>query len=636
MEVVLLLPIVWTICLHLAALALGRPIHSWLTRGGAPTGSRLLDLVLASLLGFGALVFLTLGLGVAGLLHARLLVGLVVVLAALGLAVLARRGREIVPVLRAEDALFVLALLFTASFLPLALDPVLHHDELTYHVLIPKQYLADHTITKFPFNVYANMPHVVELLYVPALAIGDLTAPRMLSTSFNFLALAGVAAFGVRILPRWAAGILPVMLVAGKNLQSHIGLSNVEPTTGFFLLAGVLAWFAWTRTKNRGFLWILAVSIGLAASSKYTAGPQAAVIGLAALVSIARAGLGRKAAVRAMATVVLVAFAVFLPWLVKNAIYTGNPVYPGFYRIFDGRYWSRVQEIQVGRSMAAAGGAYASWLDWLAIPFHLVKGDRYYVTSFSLSVMALFLIAPFLPSSWRRGMGLLQLVSIAGFLTWVFGIQQGRYLCAWIPVMVLSGGMALVPLARSRNALAAVVGVVLLVAGRQTFTDDYPYNPPWHRLPEPREQRITRNPNYGLCQRMNAILPPDAKVLSMWENMLFFLERPFWADSSYEAPSALAWLRRADDPAAFARELRDLGFTHVLINHRISTPYLKDNYKVFSVVDDKEYPAERHARDAQLLESFVRDQLEAIHVEEEKRISGRAPTTLYRIRTETL
>lgn len=612
MQARLLIPVVWIVCLHLAALAIGRPIHDRLVRATDANREPGLEILLSILLGIAVLVGLTFSLGVVGLLHAPLLVTLVAVLASIGLLGLLRRPPRFWFRLGWRDAPLVVAFLFAASFALAALDPILTHDDDSYHLLIPKTYLDAHRLVWMPLNVYANMPHAVEVLYVPALAIGDYTAPKVLAFSFHFLTLAGIASFGFRHLGRVEAGILALLYVSGKNVQMHFGLAGIEPVIGYFLLCALLALLAWTRTRRPGYLWILAIGCGLAAGSKYPAGPYALAIVLGAVYALSRTGLDRRSFARLAAGVILISAALFAPWLVKNALFTGNPLYPGFYELLGGEHWSRIQEFHVQSSMAAAGGDRSDWFDTLAVPFKLVLRDGYYCPNFSIALMALFLLAPLLPSSWKNGQGLLQCISIAGFLTWVFGIRQGRFLVAWAPIMVLSAGMALRLLRGKGIALAATTVAVLGLGVFQFLEQKFAYDPHLRTLLESRDELVKRNLNHALCTHLNRELPPDAKVLCLWDNMFFFLERPFSADGSYEAPAGLAWLREKDDPAAFARDLRAQGFTHVLINHRIAAIFLEEKLS-FPMFEAEIYPRERFERDRELLARFVREELEPIH-----------------------
>ncbi len=564
-------------------------------------------------LGFAALGQAAFVLAVARLLYAPALVAGVVALAGLAAVRLARAARapRFAPSL--ADAPLALALLFATTFLPNALDPSLVHDDNVYHLKLPREYLAGRGLVALPMSLFANMPHFVEVLYTLPMAIGDYTAAKVFVFSIAFWTIGGLVSFARPLLGRALAGVVALLYVGGKNVQWHLGLAYVEPAIGFFLLGATLAFLAWRETGNAGYLRILAIGCGVALASKYSAWFYAAVVLIAAVVAIARAPAlaGRRA--RECAALLGIAAAIVAPWLVKNALATGNPIYPNLDRVFDGRYWSVVQEAQFLRSQAAAGGADRGLLSYLALPFDLAARDaRFFCPSFSISLMALFLAALAMPASYRAPRAGLQAISAAGFLAWALSVHQGRFLVAWVPVMALSGALALAPLRGRRRATLAAAAVVIAIAVYQIRAQLYPYAPPLHALVRPRAELEARNGNYRLCEFLNDAVPPDGKVLVFWDNRFFFLERAYWSDSAYEAPSALAWLRAFDDEEAFARGIVRLGFTHVVVNAAIASDYMNDRMGV-SVVHDPIYPAARHERDRQLFDRFVLRFLERIH-----------------------
>ncbi len=574
-------------------------------------------------LGFAALGQAAFVLAVARLLYSPALVAGVVALAGLAVIRFARErlepritaalARRFAPTI--ADAPLALAILFAATFLTSALDPSLAHDDNVYHLKLPREYLARHGFVALPMSLFANMPHFVELLYTLPMAVGDYTAAKVFNLSLAFWTIGGLVSFARPVVGRALAGVVALLYVGGKNIQWHLGLAYVEPVIGFFLLGATLAFLAWRETGNAGYIKILAVGCGVALASKYSAWFYAAVVLIVAIVAIARAPAlaGRRR--RECAVVLGIAAAIAAPWLVKNALITGNPIYPNLYRVFDGRYWSAVQEAQFLRSQAAAGGGPRDLFGLLAIPFDLtVRDARFFCPSFSISLMALFLAALAIPASYRAPRAGLLAISAGGFLAWVLSIHQGRFLVAWVPVMALSGALALAPLRGRPRATLAVTLLVIAIAAHQIRAQLYPYTTRLDVLVRPRAELEVHNANCRLCQFLNGAVPQDGKVLVFWDNRFYFLDRAYWADSAYEAPSALAWLRAFDDEEAFAREIVRLGFTHVVVNAAVATDYMSDRMGV-SVVHDGIYPAARHERDRKLFDRLVLRYFEKIHQE---------------------
>jgi hypothetical protein len=228
-----------------------------------------------------------------------------------------------------------------------------------------------------------------------------------------------------------------------------------------------------------------------------------------------------------------------------------------------------------------------------------------------MSLMALFLASLAVPASWRRHGGVLPAAALLGFLSWALTAQQGRFLVAWVPVVIVAAIVALEPFRERAIVLGAVAAAVVGIAAAQVAMLPYPAHPVLDAFRVPRAALVERNLTYPLCDVLNQVVPEGGKVAGFWENRFYFLERPFASDSAYESPTMLALLREHDDPGKFADELRRQGFTHVVLNPRVAALYF-GNKMTFDLVDERLYPRERLERDRALLTAFVEQELEKV------------------------
>jgi hypothetical protein len=210
-------------------------------------------------------------------------------------------------------------------------------------------------------------------------------------------------------------------------------------------------------------------------------------------------------------------------------------------------------------------------------------------------------------------------MAIGGMLAWAFTIQGGRYLVALVPLITLAAMFLL----EGGRALVAVAALAIGIALSQRTLQPVSEFPVMDIFSFPRQELIERNGGWKLAEFLNRQLPPDAKVLGLWYNRFFFLERPFEADPAYEAPSGLAWLRKLDDPEAFARALADRGFTHLVVGSYPESVFLT-NSMIFGLVDERIYPAQRLERDQALWAQFTSRYLE--------RLPWPGPGVVYRLR----
>ena len=91
------------------------------------------------------------------------------------------------------------------------------------------------------------------------------------------------------------------------------------------------------------------------------------------------------------------------------------------------------------------------------------------------------------------------------------------------------------------------------------------------------------------------------------------------------APTGLARLRKAGDPAVFARKLVASRFTHVVINIPMASQYL-NNGLIFNLLDDRLYPTAQLENDRARMMRFTSEYLEALLDQE--------GTIVFRIRSE--
>jgi hypothetical protein len=119
---------------------------------------------------------------------------------------------------------------------------------------------------------------------------------------------------------------------------------------------------------------------------------------------------------------------------------------------------------------------------------------------------------------------------------------------------------------------------------------------------------LSRNLCWDLTALLNRVVPRNGRVLSFWENRLYFLERPFMADSNHGAPAMLGRLRAAGDAHRFAETCAAEGITHVVINPFLWKKYMENEF-VFDLVDDPVYPAEKLRADKELFDRFVNTEL---------------------------
>lgn len=510
--------------------------------------------VLEVALGLGAL-----GLGALGLGLARLFYPLAAWLLAAGLvawlwrdvgawcAGLAAALRRLRPVGR----LAWVAAAFTGLILTLgilrALAPPVTWDALVYHLTLPALYARMHglQINTADFNLFSGMPQLTEMLYTTVgllrvdASAGAITA-QVLGWSFG--ALLGLSlAFSAQSLggPGWLA---PAILFSSLSIALELAWAYADLLLMLLALAVLLALRQWRRQRGEGqgagrWLALAGVLAGLACGCKYTGAivPLAGAAVVAAAEFVGQAGPWRGrwvAAVWSSAVFALAAGVAFAPWLVKNWLFTGSPVYPLLWPAADMdalRQWFYNRPDQAEPLLNAVG-------IFVRATFVGVQGGNEIDATLG---PLLLLCASLLMFDWhvlgrelRRELAAWLLFVAVAYLGWVLLVQysalarQARLFFAFLPALALLGTVGLagvrgldVPGLRLSRVVNAVFVLVLGLSGTEVAIDFVSHDP------LPYVAGVQTAADYTAAQlgwyqpalaRVNA-LPAGSRVVFLWE-----------------------------------------------------------------------------------------------------------------------
>ena len=225
----------------------------------------------------------------------------------------------------------------------LALLPPSKWDVLTYHLAGPQQYVDRGRFYAIPHNHFLGFPQLVDTLYAGQLALtGRLTGAGVIHWIIGAFMLMAAGGFAARRAGTAAGWLAINILLAGTSiwLEMTFAYADLLPIAfSVIALALVEQWQSVRHSDNDptlqsstdwrtglGYLLLLGVVIGFGMSTKYTT--LWLGVGFGTLVI----GLGYRDGWRTMffysALYALTAAAVLSPWLIRNAIWYHNPVYP--------------------------------------------------------------------------------------------------------------------------------------------------------------------------------------------------------------------------------------------------------------------------------------------------------------------
>ncbi len=579
------------VALVLVALGAGRRMLR-----GVPFPWLLEESLFAVALSFGLLAYVTLALGLTGLLHGASVLAVVAgaawygrremvatcALAARGV----RRWRESEPA-RSEVAIVLLGVFLVSVEIVFNLAPPVGGDQTKYHLVYPRLYAETHALFETPWTFWGYLQYLVNMLFAAAFALrGDVLA-RLINVTYGGLAILAVFAVGRRVFGRrvgvWAAGLFLTMPMTATLMTR----AWVEFALAVYVLLAVAAVLAWWDSGAKPWLAIGAVMAGFAGGTKIMGLLACGLLGLVILGRILhREGLGATgAAVRTVVAFGLVAGLVASPCYLRNAAATGNPIFPFGYGVFGGAHWSAeaaagldgyYQAYRDNQARKRESGSYDSLADRVRFPWDVTmaphsfgEGSRsaYDLGPFVLAFAPGLLLLRRDPRAWLLG-GL----ALGYAVTIVIGMwPHPRYIHPALPLLLIVAVRAVDSL-RAYGAVASRVATLVLaltVVGQAALSLRM-MAPGWPDAARvavgamTSEEFLTRyERRYPLWALVNAEVPPDGNVLIL--GMIphpYHLERRFTLASPLEQ-GAMDY-RSIATVDEFVARLEAFGVTHVV------------------------------------------------------------------------
>ncbi len=523
--------------------------------------------------GLGIISIITFLLGVAGFIKAILFWLLCVI----ALAILRNDVRGLWIVLRAirlpRDSRWEIWLarfcfvVLLIGFL-FALTPPFAWDALQYHLVGPALAIESGRITVPPDNLSLSSPGLVEMLFLAAMVLKSDVAAQLMHFVYLLLTLGLTLAFAQRYFT-WRVGWLASAILLA--VPSFLLVSTWAYNDAALAFYSVASLFAVLRGRERDEVrWFILAGAcaGFATGEKYTA----AFVPLALLVLIVR--VNRRALTHTLMFAIVTAI-VGSPWLIRNWVFMGNPVYPF---VFGGRYWDSFRADWY--SLFGTGLMTEPWrlliVPWEATVLGREGGVQYQATVGPLLLMLL----PFTLFVRRVELRALWWYVFVLYLAWLIGIAQSvllsqtRLLFPAFPVLALLVAEAFERLnqfdlpkfsAQAFTRLAVVFALALTLLGYVlgAFADN-----PFAYLvgAESRETFLARHLGsyHTVAQFINTQMPRDAKTIFLWETRAYYIERTVQADPILDTTAHWHW--QYGNAERIAQMLRAKGYTHLLLH----------------------------------------------------------------------
>lgn len=497
---------------------------------------------------------------------------------------------------------FAIAGLLSIEFI-LNLTPPTARDAIIHHLAIPKLWLENGGFYEIKWADFSYFPMNVDLLYIIPLYFNKDFMANFIHMGFGI----GTALLIYQYLKNRIgriAGLLGILvflstpIVIRSSTQAYVDLGLT-----FFATAGILAFIRYRDDGFKDFKWLLVSSLamGLALGTKYNALIIWFFLTLSITFVYSRDTGKQWNAVGHGAAFFLISLIVFSPWLIKNMILTGNPLYPlfkegasslvsgnartGFFQMREMLYGENVWETLLipvriffqgqDNSSRYFDGVLNPLLILLS-PFALTNKSFYRDKLFFISFTVFFILTVFLLEQKAFSMEaivryVLPVIPLLSILT-IMGLVN-----IWNRLMNFSG-----PISKVLALFLIAVFVAAMSKNIFYLKNYYISIAPMNYISgtESRDDYLTRhNGSYKAIKYINTHVPANARIrLVFLAGRGYYLDRIYDEGSSYGIGDMKGLAANAGSERSFQAYLQSLECTHLLVRTDLYLHYLRDNY----------------------------------------------------------
>jgi tetratricopeptide (TPR) repeat protein len=588
-------------------------VASWTTGRKAilwGTGRKLAGLagiLLPLAIGNGVLGTAVLGLGLVGLIGWKV-IGTVLAapfLSAIARFIRFRRQREAagnplalpsLPVFNLTEKFMLAFILYICVYNTFsAIQPEWFYDSLVYHLAFPSRWVVEHRICHLPETFISSYPLLQQMQYLVFVSLGIDGAARLLHYTNGIEAMAATYLVARPILGRTGALVasavfisLPPIRFLAYTTMVELGLTrfSILAIFAFMMANGLLQKDEGNPLPRRGWIFLSAWLLGLAQGTKFIGIYISTIIIGTLLVDAWRGRYNARKTLGDISILIGWASVWTLPWLFKNVLFTGNPVFPMLGRIFPTDAWDENINKRWMKDNTRYGTGRGSIFNWLMMPIKVSVGTPDFGT-FSLNpFFILFLPVLLFIRGIPPAIRFLACATAAYFLIWSMSSQQTRFFMPIGPVAAVATAFVIHQAFKGRTVLLALswaaAGWIFMdsfmgeAQNRLTTRTLIPYTTGYITRPEFLGQGLQY---YRAADLANKLVGKNNRILFLGGDESYYVKSRMICASIYDKSAVGEMAKLASSPAELRRIFRKKRITHIIYNEPRAIEYI--GYGIF-------------------------------------------------------
>ena len=493
------------------------------------------------------------------------------------------------------------------SIIILACTPPISRDALTHHLAVPKLYIRHGGIYEIPFIPFSYFPMNLDLLYLISLYFGSDIIPKYIHFTFALLTAFLVFSYLKRRIGRQygllgAALFLSIPIIVKLSITVYVDLGLV-----FFSAASLLLLLKWVESGFESkFLALSAICCGLAMGTKYNGLITFFLLTLFVPFIHSRYSQDKNTGIvqslRYGALFVSIALLLFAPWMIRNYIWTGNPLYPLFDNWFNPEH--PVHWHTIGLFTYRSAVYHEEWWQIALLPIRIFfegqDGNPQYFDGRLNPFLILLPLFAFYRIGKESDIVRMELKVMLCFAVLFFAFAffsdslRIRYISPIIPPLVILSIFGLRKMVLQVRALQirllrdmGLAAIVLIISfalwlNSRYIVNQYRYIDPFSYIggTVTRDEYIERyRLEFPTMRYINENLPLDARILFLFMgNRGYYCDREYIFDMNNNKSMLKGFLKASQSTEDLLLLIQGRGITHLLVHYRIFDRWVRDTF----------------------------------------------------------
>lgn len=470
----------------------------------------------------------------------------------------------------------------TLFLLGLSSLPILERDALIYHLAVPKLWLESGRVIELPWHEWSYFPMLLGMVYTGFLRFELADMTPLYHLSFLLLSSAVTGGFIYEHTKDKDLSLLGILIVLTIPLCLKVAPTPMVDlgVSAYLGIAIVCALRLAVKTRDHlKNLIIAGLSLGLAFSTKYVSCLSGALMFALLLLYYIRSGTSVRAALGQVVIMGLSALVVVSPWILRNAVWTGNPFYP-----FLGTFFGVGEGVPFLGTMGSLNyrmeAFEETWLEMLTLPVRiLIAGEDDSARGFAGVLGPIFFFS-WIPFFWpsarpQRWIGFSCVFLALYFLFSIFLFHvYVRYL---LPLLLVGVSLAVIGIQQVAQwappALRRVMFVLcFLVHG--FFSIHYAYGL-WQKADmveylfggQSKEDYLLKHlSEYSMIQYINSNISKDAQIYLLYSGNRYYYYNCSVRGGYFSGEKIIQWIQQSASPTELAEKFFQEGYSHLMLH----------------------------------------------------------------------